>query len=144
MEIKSCLKCERAFSYDGEELCTKCRYESDEDFKKVKDYLYDNPGSDINKVSKATEVELKKILRYLKEGKIEIREGSANTILSCERCGVPVNSGRFCNKCINEMKAEFTNAIGGDKKKEEEEIKFNSSSKKKAEDKMFTAKRYKK
>ncbi len=143
MEIRSCLKCERAFSYDGVELCPKCRYEDDGDFKIVKDYLYDNPGADINKVSKETEVELKKILMYLKEGRIEIKEGSANTILSCERCGVAVNMGRFCKKCIVSMEKEFTSAISGDKKKEEG-IEFKSSSKNKAEDKMFIANRYKK
>lgn len=143
MELRSCLKCERAFSYDGVELCPKCRYEDDGDFKIVKEYLYDNPGADINKVSKATEVELKKILMYLKEGRIEIREGSANTILSCERCGKAVNTGRFCKKCIATMEREFTGAIAGDKKKLEE-IEFRSSFKDKDSDKMFVAKRYKK
>ena len=143
MDLRSCLKCERAFSYDGVELCPKCRYEDDEDFKTVKEYLYDNPGADINKVSKATEVELKKILMYLKEGRIEIREGSANTILSCERCGKAVNMGRFCKKCIVSMEKEFTDAIAGDKKKQEE-IEFRSSSKDKDKDRMFIANRYKK
>ena len=146
MEIKSCSKCERAFAYDGEDLCPKCRYGDDEDFKIVKEYLYDNPGADIKMVSEDTEVEVKKILQYLKEGRIVIAEGSENTALACERCSVAINMGRFCNKCIAKMEKEFSGAIEGDKKKleEKEGIEFRSSSKKSAEDKMFVADRYKK
>ncbi|AFS77318.1 flagellar operon protein YvyF [Gottschalkia acidurici 9a] len=141
MDIRSCLKCERAFSYDGEDLCPKCRYEDDEDFKIVKEYLYDNPGADVNKVTKETGVDLKKILRYLKEGRIEIAEGSANTLLSCERCGKAVNTGRFCKKCVAEMEKEFKGAIGEIKPEAPKQEKKDS---KKADEKMHVVFRYKK
>lgn len=138
MELRNCLKCDRAYSYDGIELCPKCRYEDDPDFKIVKEYLYDNPGADINTVTKETEVELKKILRYLKEGRIEIRKGSANTLLSCERCGKAVNSGRFCSKCVSEMEKEFSGAISDGKPKEKQE----ATPKKSSDEKMHIAWRY--
>ena len=142
MEIRSCANCERAFAYDDNDLCPKCRYEDDGDFKIVKEYLYDNPGADIKRVSDDTEVEIKKILQYLKEGRIVIQEGSENTALSCERCSKPVNMGRFCDSCIAKMQKEFSGDIEGDKKEEKEEIEFQSSGKKKGEDKMFVADRY--
>lgn len=140
MDLRSCLKCERAYAFDGNELCPKCRYEDDGDFKIVKEYLYDNPGADIKQVAKETEVEIRKILMYLKEGRIVIQEGSENTALACERCSKPINMGRFCEKCISKMQKEFSGAIAGEKK---EEIEFKSSSRKKGEDKMFVADRYK-
>lgn len=143
MEIRSCLNCERAFAYDDNDLCPKCRYEDDGDFKIVKEYLYDNPGADIKRVAKETEVEIKKILMYLKEGRIVIQEGSENTALTCERCSKPINMGRFCDSCIAKMQKEFTGAIEGDKKEDKKEgITFQSSSKKKDGEKMFVADRY--
>ena len=142
MEIRSCLNCERAFAYDDNDLCPKCRHGDDPDFKIVKEYLYDNPGADIKQVSKDTEVAIKKILMYLKEGRIVIQEGSENTALACERCSKAINMGRFCDSCIAKMQKEFSGAIEGDKKEKKEEIEFQSSSKKKTEERMFVADRY--
>ena len=142
MDLRSCTKCERAYSFDGNDLCQKCRYEDDGDFKIVKEYLYDNPGADIKSVAQDTEVEIKKILQYLKEGRITILEGSENTALSCERCDASINMGKYCNKCVNEMKKEINGAIDSSKK-EQESIEFQSSSKNKKEEKMFIANRYK-
>ena len=145
MEIQSCSNCERAFAFDGNDLCPRCRFDDDDaEFKRVKEYLYDNPGADIKEVSDETEVSTKKILQYLKDERITIAEGSKNTALSCERCSVAINMGKYCNKCINEMKQEFTSAIKkDDKKKEEKGVDFKSSSKKKDSDGMFVADRYK-
>ena len=139
MDLRSCTKCERAYSFDGNDLCPKCRYEDDGDFKIVKDYLYDNPGADIKAVAQDTEVDVKKILQYLKEGRITIAEGSENTALSCERCDASINMGKYCNKCINEMKKEINGAI--DSSKKEKETK--EASRKKKEDNAFIVERYK-
>lgn len=140
MDLRNCTKCERAYSFDGNDLCPKCRYEDDGDFKTVKEYLYDNPGADIKAVAQETEVEIKKILQYLKEGRITIAAGSENTALTCERCDASINMGKYCNKCINEMKSEINGAIDSSKK---EAIESQSSSKQKKDEKMFAAERYK-
>lgn len=142
MDLRSCTNCERAYSYDGNNLCPKCRYDDDGDFKIVKEYLYENPGADIKAVEQDTGVEIKKILQYLKEGRIAITEGSENTALTCERCDASINIGKYCNKCINEMKQEFKGAIDSGKKQIEEK---EASRLRESQDreKMFVADRYK-
>lgn len=142
MDLRSCTKCERAYSFDGNALCPKCRYEDDGDFKIVKEYLYDNPGADIKAVAQDTEVEVRKILQYLKEGRISITAGSENTALSCERCDASINIGKYCNKCVNEMKKEINGAIDSSRKGKEA-IESNSSSKNKKQEKAFIVERYK-
>lgn len=107
MDLRNCIKCDRVFAYNGSEVCSRCAGSDIEDFKKVKDYLYDNPGATIVEVSEETGVDEKKILRYLRESRIEIRE-SDNLLLDCQRCGKPIRSGRFCDPCIIAMKKEFT------------------------------------
>lgn len=120
MDLRNCQKCNRVFAYTGSELCSRCASSDEEDFKKVKDYLYDNPGATIVEVSEETGVEEKQILRYLRESRIEIREAD-NLLLDCERCGAPIQTGRFCNSCVVDMQREFTAAVTP--KKEEPKIK---------------------
>jgi flagellar operon protein (TIGR03826 family) len=110
MDLRNCTKCGRVFAYNGSEICSRCAGNDAEDFKKVKDYLYDNPGATIVEVSEETGVEEKKILRYLRESRIEIREDD-NCLLDCQRCGAPIRSGRFCESCVVSMKKEFTSVM---------------------------------
>lgn len=110
MDLRNCKKCGRAFAYSGSEICSRCANDDVEDFKKVKDYLYDNPGATIVEVSEETGVEEKKILRYLRESKLEIREED-NLLLDCQRCGDAIRSGKYCDKCVIEMKKEFTSVL---------------------------------
>ena len=110
MDLRNCSKCGRVFAYNGNEICSRCASSDTEDFKKVKEYLYDNPGATIVEVSEETGVDEKKILRYLRESRIEIRE-SDNLLLDCQRCGAPIRSGRFCDPCVISMQKEFSSAI---------------------------------
>lgn len=132
MDLRNCPKCNRIFAYTGSELCSKCAKIHESDYKKVKDYLYDNPGATITEVSRETGVEEKQILRYLRESRIEIREEN-NLLLDCERCGKPIRTGRFCDLCIASMQKEFTSVI----KPRKEVIKTKDLSKRDTQ--MYTA-----
>jgi len=109
VEIRNCSRCGRIYVYDGFKLCIDCRKEDEEDFQKVKDYLEDHPNSNVMKVSKATNVDSKKIIEFLKEGRLEIRSEN-NMFLKCERCGKPISQGRYCDKCKVEMERELKRA----------------------------------
>ncbi|WIV12055.1 TIGR03826 family flagellar region protein [Proteiniborus sp. MB09-C3] len=137
MNIKNCKKCNRIFANDSFDLCPICRNSDVEEFKAVKDFLYDNPGADIQTVSEVTGVDTKKILKFLREGKLEITDSSPNLILDCERCGAPIKTGKFCNKCISEMEREFRGAVSGN-------IPGSRKDLGKSSDRMYIAERRKK
>ncbi|MDR5659768.1 MerR family transcriptional regulator [Serpentinicella sp. ANB-PHB4] len=122
MDLRNCSKCGRVFSYKGSTVCSRCASTYEDDYKKVKDYLYDNPGASISEVSEETEVPEKQILKYLREARIEIREDS-NYLLDCERCGTGIKSGRYCDKCAGEMRREFGAAIKPKTESKKEESK---------------------
>ena len=111
MELKNCEKCGRKFgAMSSETLCTKCSAENIEtDFKKVRDYLYDNPGASVTEVSDETGVAERIILKLLKDERIEIVDES-NGLLACERCGVSIKSGRVCDDCKNELAKDLMGA----------------------------------
>lgn len=104
MELKNCEKCGRAFgAEDGQKLCTKCLMSTiEDDFKLVRDYLYDNPGADVGEVSEATGVARPVILKLLKDERIEVVD-EENAILRCSVCGKSIKSGRKCDECKNEF-----------------------------------------
>ena len=88
----------------------QCRQELEEEFQVVKKYVQDNPGSDIRMVSEACEIDPAQIKQWVREERLYFTEGS-NTGISCEHCGVMIQTGRFCNRCKAEMSNNFKSAI---------------------------------
>lgn len=48
-----------------------------------------------------TEVDPKLILRFLKEGRLEMQNSAG--LLSCEKCGAPITSGTMCQNCKDKL-----------------------------------------
>ncbi|WP_422446897.1 TIGR03826 family flagellar region protein [Thermoanaerobacterium sp. DL9XJH110] len=103
MELRNCPECGKLFVYTVKNLCPDCVKKEEEDFEKVRDYLYDNPGATIEEVSEKTGVDSKKVLEFLREGRLVLKNANAG-ILSCEMCGAPILTGRYCDKCAGDMK----------------------------------------
>lgn len=97
--LVNCPRCGKVFVYVSKRLCPECLAKEEEEFRKVKDYLWEHPDSTIEKVSEATGVSTKKILEFLREGRLMLTSNNPNIILKCERCGAPINTGRFCAEC---------------------------------------------
>lgn len=135
MNIRNCKKCGKIYTYDGFPYCHQCRKEEEEQYKKVKEYIYRNPDATIPQISEETEISTKKIFRYLREGRLEIKPGNKNLILDCERCGTPINTGRFCDKCTVEMQKEMRSSI---------KSKKSTTSSTRTSNRMYTANRHKK
>jgi len=109
MGIVNCKQCGKIFNYDGSKICPNCRKAEAENFQKVKDYLYSNPGVSVQDVEEETKVPAKKIIEYLRQGKLEVK-GDGNYLLSCEKCGVSIKSGHYCEKCTKEVHDSLSGA----------------------------------
>ncbi len=113
MDVRNCKRCGKIYNYTGSAVCTNCLRQEQEDFEKIREYLFKNPNSSAAEVSEALGIEIKVISRFLKEGRLEadyIRM-SEDSELTCEKCGKPVKSGRFCENCVREMQADFSKAV---------------------------------
>lgn len=101
-EVMNCEKCGRMFqSVASVKKCGRCRTSDDDLYKVVREYIYDNPGATVPECSEATDVPEKKILKFLREGRLETK-GDA-MLINCEKCEEPIASGKFCDKCTQEM-----------------------------------------
>jgi len=110
MTLKNCKCCGRVFQAVGNlKLCSRCYTSDDDDFKVVRDHLYDYPDSTIVEVSEETGVSENKILKFLRAGKL-ILKGELSTLLVCEECKTPINTGIFCDTCSSKLVRELKRA----------------------------------
>ena len=109
MELKKCPRCGNLFAYSALPICDACLQKEEAEFIKVRDYLRENPNSGMAQTCEDTEVAENLILKFLKEGRL-IATNAFDGVLECERCGKHINSGRFCDKCIVELKSGFYRA----------------------------------
>ena len=111
MQIKNCVKCGKMFQWmSGDVICDACKKKEEDDFKKVKQYIEDNPSANMNTISKDCEVKVAKLQQWVREERLVFAKGGA-VELFCENCGAPIQTGRFCDKCKNEMASGLTSAF---------------------------------
>ena len=117
MNVRNCRRCGKIFNYVmGAPLCPVCREEMEKKFHEVKKFIQDHPGVGIPEVSEACEVEPSQIRQWVREERLEFAEGSVVDI-ACEKCGAPIRTGRFCEKCkasmINTMNSVYKEPQAG-------------------------------
>jgi len=88
-------------------MCDVCKQLDEEDFRRVKDYLYKNSGANLTQVSIDLDVSVEKIKRFLKDGRLEIVAEDGNMFLDCEKCGKSIKSGKFCEECGKNITSDF-------------------------------------
>jgi len=108
MEVKNCVKCKKLFQYlSGPPLCPNCKDQEEKDFQAVRQYLKEHPRATISEVAETLEISVEKITRFLKDGRLEVAPGST-MLLECERCGVPISTGRFCAVCSGKLESDLS------------------------------------
>ncbi len=109
MNVKNCRRCGKLFNYvAGQQICPACKEEMEKSFQKVKDYIRENTHASIRDVAKECEVDENQIRQWVREERLVFSEPTAGGIV-CESCGVPIATGRFCEKC----KANTINSLNG-------------------------------
>lgn len=124
--INHSIKCKQcggklSYLYSGIYQCDDCGFQDMDDFGKIKKYIEVNGPSPAIMISKGTGVSMSIIDDYLKQGRVEIPDGSPYYI-KCEKCRTDIRYGRFCPDCVRELagdiKKAFYNEAVGEKPKE--------------------------
>lgn len=111
MEMKTCEKCRKFFNaVRDEKMCPACTEELEKTFQGVKDYIREHPGAPISAVCEECDVTEKQIKKWIKEERLILTEGSP-VELTCEKCGAPIHTGRYCEKCKGELAKGLSGAI---------------------------------
>ena len=110
MDIVNCPRCGKLFTRMSSPICDACEKEEEKIFQDVKKYIEDNPNSHLEEVATATGVSVKKLLKYLREGRLETTQG-IGSVLKCENCGKHIKRGRYCDTCVIEINQQVADAF---------------------------------
>ena len=111
MNIRNCRMCGHIFNYvAGPILCPHCREKMEAKFQEVKEYIRSNPGVGIQDVAENCDVEPSQIQQWIREERLSLSVAGADGIV-CETCGKPIRTGRFCEKCKNNMANALAESI---------------------------------
>lgn len=111
MNVRNCRRCGKIFNYVvGPFICPMCREEMDKKFREVKEYIREHKGVGIQQVSEECDVDVSQIHQWLREERLELVEGSG-IVLTCENCGAVITSGRYCQKCKNNLASGLNESI---------------------------------
>ncbi|GGJ13760.1 hypothetical protein GCM10010885_23890 [Alicyclobacillus cellulosilyticus] len=109
MPFANCRRCGRLFNRVGRDICPACVAEEERAFIKVRDHLRQHPNVTITELAEATGVDAGIILEMIRDGRLVVR-GYPNMFYPCERCGQPVQQGRYCARCADELSQELRRA----------------------------------
>lgn len=85
--------------------CPSCKRQELTDFGKIKEYLEKAGPQPAIVIANETGIPVKVIDNFLRQGRVEIPDGSA-IYIKCESCGVDIRYGRYCPECMARMNKE--------------------------------------
>ena len=103
MEVLNCKTCGRLFNVMGrEKICPACQKLLEDKFQEVRQYLEEHPNASVEQTSLDNDVSVKQIKQWVREERLVLSSPS-DAGITCEKCGVPICSGRVCDKCKASM-----------------------------------------
>ena len=124
MDSINCPRCGRVFKKMRSPVCPACEKKDEEQFQLIREYLDENPRATITECSEGTGISTKRILAYIREGRLMVPENMQG-LLQCKRCGKDVDMGTYCKDCQKKMEQDLSNAYADKaaEQKEEEPLK---------------------
>ena len=111
MDIRNCHRCGKMFTaIAGKTICQNCEKAEEEDFKKVKEYIEEHKEATLDIIVRETEIPLKRVSKFIREGRIEITLGLREAF-RCESCGAQIVTGRYCERCFTSIKSGLVEAL---------------------------------
>jgi len=107
MKVDHCKRCNKLYNKIKTPYCPICLDEIDRQFGIIRDYMDENPGSDISTILKDTKTEEKVLLFLIREERLAF---SKKASVPCSGCGKLIKSGRYCSECTVKLTSDFSKA----------------------------------
>lgn len=102
MNVANCPRCGKVFVKGFNDVCPNCVKEIDQQYERCVKYIRENKGTSINDLSEATEVSIKQITKFIREGRISIMN-APNMSYPCEVCGTLIRDKMICESCRSNL-----------------------------------------
>ncbi|WP_276353580.1 TIGR03826 family flagellar region protein [Cohnella caldifontis] len=108
MNLTYCPRCNKLFAKGIREVCNSCVVEIEKEYERVAAFLKEHKGANIHEVSEATEVSVKQITKFIREGRVSTAN-LPNLSVPCEVCGLPIREGTMCDSCRAKLQRDVRN-----------------------------------
>lgn len=109
MDLANCPRCGKLFSKNFREVCQNCHQALEQDYERCNKYLRENKGLTIQELSDHTEITVRQITLWIREGRISLLN-APNMSYPCEVCGILIRDGHMCDSCKARLKNDVKNA----------------------------------
>jgi uncharacterized Zn finger protein (UPF0148 family) len=107
LDVVNCRRCGRLYQrLEGKRVCPVCEQEIEDKFQEVRDYVRQNPNCTIMDVSNDMEVSVDQIKQWVRAERLVFSSAQGSGI-DCVVCGTPIVSGKYCEKCKQEVASEL-------------------------------------
>ncbi|ANY74060.1 MULTISPECIES: TIGR03826 family flagellar region protein [Paenibacillus] len=113
MNLGNCPRCGRLYALNFRDMCSECLKEIEKEYEKCATFLREQKGATIHEVSEATEVSIRQITRFIREGRISIAN-APNMAYPCEVCGTLIRESNMCESCRTRLTRELRQAAEAD------------------------------
>jgi flagellar operon protein (TIGR03826 family) len=127
MNVANCPRCGRVFVKGFNEVCPNCQKEIDLQYEKCLKFLRDNRGTTINELSEATEITIRQITKFIREGRISLMN-APNMSYPCEVCGTLIRDNTICESCRSKLAKDVTNSNEDEARRQEQIRQDNQAS----------------
>lgn len=120
MEMANCKRCKKLFPRVTDFICESCKSAEEKLFDDVREFLKSNPNSTIDKISAETGASAKRILTWLREGRLEVAKTLG--VLVCRKCAEPIKTGMYCERCFIIMSKHVEDVLNPQEKEPAEDL----------------------
>jgi flagellar operon protein (TIGR03826 family) len=118
MNVANCPQCGRVYVKGIKEVCPNCLKEIELQFDNCSKYLRENRSTDLHDLSEATEVSIRQITKFIREGRISIKN-FPNMAYPCESCGDAIREGQICDSCRSKLSKDVNHSFEDEARRQE-------------------------
>jgi flagellar operon protein (TIGR03826 family) len=111
MNLVYCPRCNKLYAKNMRDMCNNCHNQLEKDYERCIEYLKENKGLNIQQLADDTEISVKQITRWLREGRISLFN-APNMSYPCESCGTLIRESNLCESCRTRLSRDMKNTKG--------------------------------
>src|SRR5690606_27608877 len=113
----------KVFAKGLRDICPACVKDIEREYDACLNYLRLNKGATIHEVSDETQVSIRQITNFIKEGRISLYN-TPNMGYPCEVCGIIIREGGICTECRKRLARDVNTANERERLRKEEELRI--------------------
>lgn len=98
LNVANCDRCGKVYVKNNYGMCTNCIKDLEAEYEKCLKFLRENRSCTIQELSDETGVDMKQIVKFIREGRISIRN-HPNMAYECDICGTSIRTNNICDDC---------------------------------------------